>query len=184
MRFAYKKSLTKSEIEAIEHAFSVKLSGDLLEYLKKYGWRKIVRGVSLKEDPSFIKEELDDSILSILEFDVVNNESYWPVVFGEKPSDPEKRVSVAKEYVRSLPSLVPIKGFKYLVPTKISPESSVVPVISFQQFVDTIIYYDSIADFMEDRPTTKRYYSDRPTVQGWIDVIDGLGAEDDAIYTS
>jgi hypothetical protein len=57
-------------------------------------------------------------------FDVEHNDFWWSD-WGEKPSDPAGRLSVARELLERAPRLTPLRGNHYVGPTDASPVFSI-----------------------------------------------------------
>lgn len=80
-------------------------------------------------------------VIDALQFDIKEN-GYWCDIFDDKPDSDESAVQNATGFVKSLPSLVPVFGHRFVISgQKFSP------VISYSGPLDTIIYAENIAEY-------------------------------------
>lgn len=145
--FKVKPGLTAERIEAINKAFGCEMPQDLKDLLTvcvpvafpgKTG-----RFPDWYGNPQTIAAESRIRIDASLEFDITRN-NYWCDEFGPKPATREEMLRQARGVVRSWPVLLPIYAHRVL-PTVYSGNHP--PILSFAQFVDTIIYGNNLYDY-------------------------------------
>ena len=176
------RKVTSTSIETIEKVYEVILPLELRNYLSSHLDDEIVDGLTWRSSPQEIKSNQDSLFRETLEFDIKNND-YWPKVFGERPEKAQDRVDKAFNCIKQFSPLIPVGGLKYYVPTQITDPSRPLPVISFQQFVDTIFMYKNLGAYScGDSHISAEEYSQLLGVPGWDDVFDGLGASEDVLY--
>lgn len=149
------------------------------KYIENHLDDVVVDGLSWRSDAARIKQRQDELFYQTLRFDLANTPEYWPRVFGDRPLGFEARVERAFAYIQQLPPLIPIGGLKFYVPTVTSDMNQPLPVISFHQFVDSILWSQDINSYEQGVPGD---LSQVPEITGWRDVLDGLGADVEALY--
>jgi len=179
----FNKKISDSQLEKIERAYSVSLSPELRNYIKNHPKVKLTAELTWRSDPKLVLDAQYEMLKDMLSFDIKEGD-YWPKVFGLKPDSLEESVEKALAYIKELPPLIPIGGMKYFVPTRTSDPVLPSPVISFEQFVDSIYAFGSIEDYILDKWLTDGNRHTIPRAVGWQNVIDGLGANDEDIYLS
>jgi hypothetical protein len=172
--------MNELQLAKIEEVFKVKLPDSFRRYIIVHPDVEAILNLTWSSDPALIKRALIDLYTETLQFDIENG-NYWPKVFGECPDSLDERVAKATQYITTLPPLLPIGG-RYLIPTVISDMDREPPILSFQQFVDTIYMYARLEDFLSDKPISDEDRQLLPRAVGWDKVFDGLGASDDELY--
>ena len=173
--------MNELQLAKIEDVFGVQLPKEFKDYITEKPEALAIFELTWSSDPSLIREATWKAYEDSLRFDIEEN-NYWPVVFGERPSLLVERVAVAMEYIKTLPPLLPIHGLRKLIPTKTSDTTKEMPILSFHGFSDTIYMYANLDDFLRDKSVSDKKRQQLPRVIGWEKVFDGLGAGDDELY--
>lgn len=179
----FNKKISDSQLEKIERAYGVSLSPELRNYIKNHPKVKLTTELTWRSDPKLVLDAQYEMFKDMLSFDIKEGD-YWPKVFGEKPGSLEQSVEKALAYLRELPPLIPVEGLKFFAPTQTSDPGMPTPVLSFEQFVDTIYAFGSIEDYLSDKRLDNETRQAVPRALGWENVIDGLGANDEDVYLS
>ncbi len=135
----FEHGLSDEEVQQIENKFNLKFPPDLQEFLQKelpvsndfVNWRL---GLKLKSEAIAIHKKLDWPFDGIA-FDIEKNE-FWIEEWGEKSTDSNENIAIAKRHYMTYPKMIPIRSHRY-IPSK--PHKSGNPVFSIYQ--TDIIYY-------------------------------------------
>ncbi|HMS93166.1 MAG TPA: hypothetical protein PKD28_02140 [Candidatus Saccharibacteria bacterium] len=178
MIFRKRRPTDEDALRNIESVYGVELPLELRGYLRRHLDDEVIDGLTWRINPQEIKQKQDELFESTLRFDLENNDSYWPALFGLRPDALGDRVARALEVIRAAPPLIPVTWLKYYVPTKIGGEGKPLPVISFHQFVDTI--FKSVD--LISHESGQWIGGDFPVVAPWDEIFDGLGAPTAVLY--
>ena len=134
--------LTDSEIDEAQARFGFRFPEDLRCFLQ----------LALPVSGSFPnwRDTSQDELLSWLEspidgvcFDIERN-NFWYRSWGPKPEDLKIAISVAREFMATVPVLIPVYGHRFLPAEPSEPGN---PVFSVVQ-TDIILYGDDLASYL------------------------------------
>jgi hypothetical protein len=136
--------LTREEIRDIEAQYHFQFPPDLREFLMFA--LPISNGFVNWRDST--EREIVDRLgwpLVGMCFDIQNN-SFWPAAWGERPSSLEEAFEIARKVVKTAPALIPIRGHRYIPDRPHEPGN---PVFSVYQ-TDVIYYGSDLFDYLEN----------------------------------
>lgn len=168
---SFESGLTDAEIGRVEHHFGFIFPDDLREFLSFAlpagsqfpNWRDL--------DSPALKDRLSWPLDGIW-FDIQNN-SFWPIDWGEKPLDESEALRQLRTRISQAPRLIPICGHRYM-PDR--PSAAGNPVFSVYQ--SDIIYYGS--DLENYLSNEYHYYFGTPkyslgkqirSIEFWMDLV-------------
>lgn len=169
--------LTDAEFEAIESANGFQFPPDLRACLAAA--MPTDKGFPNWRDPSAYQYRWD-WIQGGIDFDI--RQGFWYERFGPRPDSVDEQVEVAREYLKSVPKIVPVHVHQMLPTT---PCQAGNPVFSIWQ-TDAIYYGEDLAGYLEisffGRPHNTIFESRLRHIEFWTDMveIEGWDRFDDA----
>ena len=180
----FEDGLTNEEIQEIESKFGFQFPPDLKQFYQlalpvsykevddvgKFTlWGKALTDKGEAETISYFQEWIFEGI----KFDVLTN-SFWMDAWGEKPSDQDEQIKIARKHFDQAPRLIPI--FEHRCMSSI-PHEEGNPVFSIWQ-TDSIVYGANLNDYLErefhlkDFKDTNINPTSEKQIPFWSDMVD------------
>ncbi|GAA5195392.1 hypothetical protein GCM10023346_25210 [Arthrobacter gyeryongensis] len=165
--------LSEAELDSVEERFGFSFSLTRRRFLAAVlplgqGWVDWRHG-----EREEIEGRLSWPVESAL-FDVEQN-SFWPASWGEKPADLEVALAHARTRFEKVPRLIPVYVHRYLAA---GPGDVPSPVFSVYQ-TDVVYYGDNLLDYVaQEFDAPPAHPTPRPRIPFWSELADVLGDDE------